>query len=351
MTKTVIMVWFKNDSGTYPSGSVKSFGLGDLLRGTIFLHQMSAKFGFNFAVDIRRHHISQCLVVNPHGRNDDSQNEYVDANMHNIKIVTTTNPMTNSEYEVANFNAIYNASLITPEPLLICTNLFCDEHLSVECKQFMKTLLTPNESFAKYINQQNALYKVSAPYSILHIRLGDDEFFKNKSVNNSHMNDAIKIIKQHMMPGDILMSNSHRFKNIVKSLHGHGRIAMFNTRPLHLGELTTTFHDVAESFKETLYEFFTLINASILKTYSVYEHVSGFVKSAGLIYDIRFIDLKQRPSITHRENRADTVVSPTSNKLLNSMRFKPTILINRSRANPTHYPTVLQQNIRFGMKY
>jgi hypothetical protein len=165
------------------------------------------------------------------------------------------------------------------------------------------------------------------------------------------MNDAIKIIKQHMMPGDILMSNSHRFKNIVKSLHGHGRIAMFNTRPLHLGELTTTFHDVAESFKETLYEFFTLINASILKTYSVYEHVSGFVKSAGLIYDIRFIDLKQRPSITHRENRADTVVSPTSNKLLNSMRFKPTILINRSRANPTHYPTVLQQNIRFGMKY
>ena len=291
MTKTVIMVWFKHTAGTDSNGSVKSFGFGDLLRGTIFLYQMSAKFGFNFAVDIRLHHISKWLVVDPHGRNDACQNEYVDANIHNIKIITTTN-IANSDYEAAKFNAIYNASLRTPEPLLICTNMFCNEHLSVECKQFMKTLLTPNEYFANYITQQNASYNVLGPYSILHIRLGDAEFFKNKPVNGSNVNEAAKIISRYAEPNDILMSDSFWFKQQLKSMNVN--IAMFVTHPLHLGDLSTRFVErIEDSFKETLYEFFTLTNASILKTYSVYGHVSGFVKYAGLIYDIRFIDLKQ----------------------------------------------------------
>jgi hypothetical protein len=336
MTKTVIMVWFKTDSGTYPSGSVKSFGLGDLLRGTIFLHQMSDKFGFKFAVDIRQHHISRYLVVNPHGRNDDCQNEYVDANMHDIKIVTTTNPITNSDYEINNFNAIYNASLMNPEPLLICTNLFCNESLTAECKQFMKTLLTPNEYFAKYITQQNELYNISSQHSILHIRLGDDAFFDNKPVNGFNVNEAANIISQYADPNDLLISDSFEFKQQLKKTNVN--IAMFNTHPLHLGDLSTRFIErIEDSFKETLYEFFTLTNASILKTYSVYGHVSGFVKSAGLIYDIRLIDLKQHQPITHPENHKPKVVSLASNKSVlksDSIRFKPIMLINRSHITP-----------------
>jgi hypothetical protein len=284
MTKTVIMVWLKTDSGTHPNGNVKSFGLGDLLRGTILLHQMSVKLGFKFAVDIRQHPISQYLVVNPHGRNDAYQNEYVDTHMHKMKIINC--------HEAEKFNAIYNASLRTPEPLLICTNLFCNESLTAECKQFMKTLLTPNESFAKYITQQNDLYHISSQYSIIHIRLGDDGFFKNKPDNGFNMNEAVKIISRYAEPTDILMSDSFWFKQQLKSMNVN--ITMFNTHPLHLGDFSTRFVErIEDSFKETLYEFFTLTKASILKTHSVYGHVSGFVKFAGLIYDIRFIDLKQ----------------------------------------------------------
>jgi hypothetical protein len=328
MSKTVIMVWVKTDSGTHHDGSIKSYGLGDLLRGTIFLHQMSVRHGFKLIVDLSMNPISKHLIVHKH-----DHAEYVNANMNKTRIV---------HYNEQNkFDVIYKASLINPEPLLICTNLFCDEHLSVECKQFMKTLLTPNEQFSTYINEQNALYNISAPYSILHIRLNDDEFFNTKSVNNSNLIDAIKIIKQHTIPGDILMSNSYRFKTIVKSLRGHGSIAMFNTRPLHLGELSTMFHDVAESFRETLYEFFVLGNSSSIKTYSAYSWVSGFVKFAGLIHDVPVIDLKQPPSITHRENR----------ELWNSMLFKPTIFVNRSHATLNHYQLQSKKNIRFGIKH
>ena len=118
------------------------------------------------------------------------------------------------------------------------------------------------------------------------------EFFKNKPVNGSNVNEAAKIISRYAEPNDILMSDSFWFKQQLKSMNIN--IAMFNTHPLHLGDLSTRFVErIEDSFKETLYEFFTLTNASILKTYSVYGHVSGFVKYAGLIYDIRFIDLKQ----------------------------------------------------------
>jgi hypothetical protein len=284
MTKTVIMVWVKTDSGTNTNGTVKTYGFGDLLRGTIWLYQMSVKLGFNFAVDIRQHPISRHLLVNPHGRNDACQNEYVDANIRKMKIIHC--------HEVAKFYAIYNASLRTPEPLLICTNMQCNEQLIVECKQFMKTLLTPNESFAKYITQQNDLYHISSQYSIIHIRLGDDGFFKNKPDNGFNMNEAAKIISRYAEPTDILMSDSFWFKQQLKSMNVN--IAMFNTHPLHLGDLSTRFVErIEDSFKETLYEFFTLTNASKIKTYSVYEWMSGFVKFAGLIYDVQLIDLKQ----------------------------------------------------------
>jgi hypothetical protein len=180
----------------------------------------------------------------------------------------------------------------------------------------MRKLLIPNESFKNYINQQNALYNVSAPYSIIHIRLGDDEFFKDKSMNVSNIkniNNAIHIIKKYIEPKDILMSNSFHLKQHLKSLNAN--ITMFNTRPLHLGELSTIFYEnVTESIKETLYEFITLMNASKIKTYSVYEWVSGFVKFAGLICDIPLIDLKQS-LIPHVIFSAPSMMFPNHSKM------------------------------------
>lgn len=343
MSKTVIMVWIKTDSGTHPNGSIKTYGLGDLLRGTIYLHQMSVRLGFNFIVDFSMNPISNHLLVHEH---EHVHSQYVNANIKNTHIVHC--------HEPNKFDVIYQASLMNPDPLLICTNMFCNEPLSVECKQFMKTLLTPNASFSTYLIEQNALHNVSVPYSIMHIRLHDDEFFNNKSVNNSDMNDAIKIITQHTIPGDILMSNSHRFKEHVKSLYGHDNIAMFNTNPLHLGELSTMFHDsIDKSFKDTLYEFFVLVNASSIKTYSVYDWVSGFVKFASLIYDVPLIDLKQRPSSTviikHQEIH-DHDASNKSVLTMDQMRFKPTILINRSYTPLNRYQILNKQNLRFSMK-
>jgi hypothetical protein len=177
------------------------------------------------------------------------------------------------------------------DPLLICTNMFCNENLSSECKNFMKHLLTPNKNFSEYLNEKNKSYTIlSSPYSIMHFRLGDDEFFTKNQTDESKLSETMNLLKKYAEPSDILMTDSFRFKQYLNTHKIN--IAMFNTRPLHLGEFSTMFTEVAASFKETLYEFFTLSTASKIKTHSVYDWVSGFVKFSSLIYDVPLIDLK-----------------------------------------------------------
>jgi hypothetical protein len=113
MSKTVIMIWLKTHSGTNPNGSIKAYGLGDLLRGTIYLHQMSVRLGFNLVVDLSMHAISNYLIVNEH-----EHAAYVKANVNKLHFV--------DPHETTKFNVIYKASLGAKEPLLICTNMFCD---------------------------------------------------------------------------------------------------------------------------------------------------------------------------------------------------------------------------------
>ena len=152
--------------------------------------------------------------------------EYVRKNANKIKIMEQSNP----EFI---FYKIYNASLADPAPLLICTNAFCNENISMECKQFMKTLLTPNDRFATYIHHKNELHDVLAPYSILHIRLSDE--FNETETNEpeinadsiSTMNDATQIVRVHAEQNDIFISNSFRLKQHLKSENVN--IRTFNT--------------------------------------------------------------------------------------------------------------------------
>lgn len=281
------MVWTKNDTGMCESTGIKTYGLGDLLRGTICMHQVSILRGFNLIVDLRRHPISQHLIT----QNHDCM-EYVDQNMNKINIINID--------ESNKFQKMYIASLKSADPLLICTNMFCNERLSPDCKQFMKQLLTPNERFEAYINEKNKLHMLSSehPHSIVHFRLGDNEFYTKSPNDFSKMNHAMNTIKKYANHSDILITDSFRFKQFL--IANNFNIKMFNTRPLHLGELSTLFKDdISESFKETLYEFFILNTASKIKTQSVYGWVSGFAKFSSLIYDVPLVDLK---SVNHKNN-------------------------------------------------
>ena len=343
MQKTVIMVWLKTDSGMHPNGFIKSYGLGDILRGTIYLHQMSVKFGFNFIVDIRPHPISQHLIVNKH-----SFMEYVDANMNRVNII-------NCDETADKFNYIYNASLCISDPLLICTNMFCNDNLSSECKYFMKQLLTPNKNFSEYLNEKTKSYSLlSSPYSIIHFRLGDSEFLTKNQTDGSTLNETVNILKKYAESTDILMTDSFRFKQYL--VDNKINVAMFNTRPLHLGEFLTVFTEVGASFKETLYEFFTLSTASKIKTHSVYGWVSGFVKFSSLIYDVPLTDLKMQitSSKPGKPIPAPNIIAPNitspqppttvNTNALNHINLVPTVKIKIKSRTQDNIKTTLMHD-------
>ena len=260
--KTVIQVLTQTVDNLKADNCNNFWGLGDMIRGTIALFQLSKKHNFRLIVDIQLHPISKYLKYNIH-----EYSELIQKNKNNIRFIypdKVENHILNS-----NDNVIY-----------FLTNDFFHEGITNECKEFIKNLLTPNLEFEKYIQD----IKVSKPpperYSILHFRLGDSFLVRNE--NNFQFNQIKEKLFRHYDNDDILMSDSNRFKETIMT--NHPNIFLYHIHVAHMGVQMHTKY-----IKDTLFEFILVTRSSKIKTHSVYGHISGFVKIAHEIYDIPLI--------------------------------------------------------------
>ena len=270
MTNTVIMVWQKHADS----------GFGDLLRGTIYLYNLSQRLNFNLKVDMQLHPVSNFLVAPPHQYSD-----YVLQNQ--SKIINGINS------EPTWIEKSIRAGQHAGNPVLITTN-YCDSYNaapSPECKHFMRTLLIPNNDFKSYIFFMCKEIKLIKNYSILHFRLGDDELLRATPANNLNLyQELLAAIDANMTPNAYIITDSAPFKTYLKRVRPGliGRI--MPTTPIHLSH--STENDTAP-IKETLFDFMLLSNAKLIKTYSVYGWTSGFVNWAAKIHNVRLVDMKQ----------------------------------------------------------
>ena len=138
----------------------------------------------------------------------------------------------------------------------------------------MKKILTPNSDLKDFISK--TLQNIPDNYNIIHYRLGDEELVRNKSNNN--INKYIEHFKNNIEKNDVLLSDSSFFKNVIKNLECN--TIMLDVIPKHIG------YNIDESLKDTLLEFFLISKAVKIKTYTVYQWTSGFVKWISKIYDI-----------------------------------------------------------------
>jgi hypothetical protein len=175
--------------------------------------------------------------------------------------------------------------------------------ITEDCKEFIKSLFIPNSEFMKYIlNHVEKIPYIS--YSILHFRLGDSELVINNTNNKNNTNNTnnqnnpnnikefnnrlqsiIKTVKnqQDLDNKLILFSDSLKLKNIVKT---NSDIFMFDFKPSHIGCSKTN------DIRDTLVEFFIIINSKSIKTYSIYPWTSGFVKIINDIFNVPLETLK-----------------------------------------------------------
>jgi len=266
--KTIIHVWtheFNIDKQhlfkyNYFNEKEFYFGLGDLIRSTIKLYELSKIMNFKLVVDIQLHPISSFLEIN--------KNEYSDLvlqNKNNINYVC--------------YGAVEDYIQQSNEDILfILTNDFFEGIVSNDCKTFIKTILTPTMEYEKYINYLLSTIPFDN-YNILHYRLNDDEFKNNNSSKKTEqLNFLISNMNKSKEDNDVLITDSLSFKHHVFL---NTDVFLFDCKLCHLG-LSKDYYAI----RDTLFEFFLITRACKIKTYCKIHKVSGFVKWISKIYDI-----------------------------------------------------------------
>jgi|LauGreSBDMM110SN_4_FD.fasta_scaffold06890_2 hypothetical protein len=236
------------------------FGLGDLMRSTIKLYELSKIMNFRLIVDLQLHPISSFLKIKKTEYSD-----YVLENKNNVDYVC-----------YGGVEDYINES--TKDVLLILTNDFFSGTVTNDCKAFMKSILDPTTEYQEYINFQLSKLPFHN-YNIIHYRLNDDEF-KNGGVgkNTEYLNSILYSLNNNKESNDVLLTDSISFKE-----HSflNSDVYIFDTKVCHLG-LSKDYHAI----RDTLFELFLITRSSKIKTYCKIHSVSGFVKWISEIYDI-----------------------------------------------------------------
>lgn len=263
--KTIIQVWVHKCNCKYhiQNDTDAFWGLGDMIKGTIKLYQLCKRYNYNYIVDIRLHSICNFLnqMENPYEK-------LILDNRDNIEFIYPG--------EVEDYINKENNEII-----FFFTNDSCEENIDEDTKEFMRKILSPNISFSSYLNSKiNEIPYES--YNIIHFRFGDDEIVRG---NNINYDNCLNIFLNNRKDNDILISDSIKFKNEVKKLIN---IFTFDINPIHIG-----YSKDIESLKDTLIDFYIMINSKEIKTFSVYDWISGFTFWISRIYDIPLINIKK----------------------------------------------------------
>lgn len=262
--KEVIFVWTHKYSNLESTPLSGRHGLGDLLRGTIGILRFCEQRGYECYIDISQHPLSQLLAVTPH-----KYSEFIETNKDTVRLFPQHEAFEQIDNELKENDLIYFFTPLGLDEL--------DIPITPSVKMRIRELLTPNEELSSYIDN------IEMPYSnftALHFRLGDNEVILDQQANE--YKEYINFIRAFPKGNCILFSDSHTLKELAKPF-----IFSFDYKPTHVG-----FHTNMNDLKNTMFEFFLLMRANTISTYSVYFWPSGFVKLINYIYDVPLINLR-----------------------------------------------------------
>lgn len=263
--KTIILALTYHPCNRTTDDTNNFWGLGDILRGALSMFQLSKKYNFQLIIDFQHHSFSNYLKSEPH--------KYINLILENKDNIPFIEDNEIEAYLQNNSN----------EVSYLFTNCHLRGEITDECKQFIKNILTPNKEFQKYIDETFLYYHIPEHYHILHFRLGDSFLIRNQK---SDFSNAMNKYYQWKEEVDILISDSLIFKeNIKENIKENDKdIIILNTKPVHLG-----YANHSNNIKDTLVEFFIITKSKKIKTFSIYNWISGFVNIVHEIYDIPLV--------------------------------------------------------------
>ena len=261
-----------NDTSSY-------WGIGDLIRGTIKLYQYSQIMNFDYYVDISLHPISKYLI-NP----DHPYKQLVQDNKDKIIYFYIDKLKIPLKHKLRDKNC---------KVIMLTTNDRIAECLPItnECKKFILNIFNPKPEFKDYIDNYIKSLDLNNDYGVCHFRLGDNSLIKN----NNGINNLEKFLNRYIINNyictktDILLTDNKLLKKYI--LENNIMITP-NTIIKHLG-LDDNDCNKEEDYgtRDTLVELFLLLNSKVIKSYTTYEWISGFVYWISIIKDIPIIIL------------------------------------------------------------
>jgi hypothetical protein len=256
-------------------------GIGDFIRGSLFLIQYCIINNLKFDIDYKNHPISKYLYkkndkIEERINYDEVSYYYQDNSpINNVNINDFLTEFTNHINSKCS-KIIYLFS--NNYPIYKITNLE---------RSFIRDKFLPNAELSQYINNRlQNLNLNEKQFNIIHIRI-NDTIFKNDNIHNNlfknikyKLNNIIQILNKNNMK-ILLLSNSNILKLKLKMEFKHLIIYTNN-----IGHLALTNDD--ETIKDTLCDMFIISKAVNVVALSDYGHGTGFSKYVCELYNIPY---------------------------------------------------------------
>ena len=241
-----------------------SNGLGDYLRGSIFLAQCAKFFNINLELDVSKHNIVKCLENENENKTHNINNqkhylfnpstEYSDK----FKLLLLINKFKKSKntklYITTNFN--YNSNIVTTDIQNYINSCF-------KFKNF-------------YYDEVKKLFNLTN-YNVLHIRCDDESF--DGEFNDNYLLSKIK--NRQLNKNTIVISNNYSLKQKLNKLFG---FYFIDSKTVHSAKTSNNLNDLYT----TIIEYIILSKSSRTYCFSYYKHGSGFSEQCSVLNNVPY---------------------------------------------------------------
>jgi len=276
----------------------KSPGLGDLLRGSFYLMQLSRILNVDFKIDVSNHPISEFIINN--GKSLDINYKKVEfiIGMNRQDSSYLINPPNNTYFDVNFANKIIKElNKSRAKSVGLFTNAFPIYYNFLNYgRNFIKSQLMPNKTMTDYIDEAFRNLKLKPnTYAVIHIRTGDEYLSTNKEKSHPCTNQIINTINKINNPAKkyLILSDNNALKSMLKNVSNF-YVHIHNIE--HLGG-EVNYNKSTDGIKNTLLEFYLMSYSNSILSLSSYTHISGFSRYCSEVYNIPFrnIQIKTNP--------------------------------------------------------
>ena len=264
-----------------------SRGIGDFIRGSFYLLQLSKLLDLEFQLDISNHPIAK--YIENSGKNSA-------INYDNIEFIEGLNRPPhlwkdwNRHFDINFANKIIDKlnNYFTSDTYPLFSNAFPIVYNFLDTgREKIKNMLMPNTFMQEYINYTlNEMNLNRNTYATIHIRSGDQYLTNSETMNVEFINKVKKQINKLIVPNKkyLIISDSNILKVALKS---YPNFYMKNRQIEHLGGDNMKSSET-NGIMNTLLDFYLMSYSNAIFTLSVYGHISGFSQYCAAINKIPF---------------------------------------------------------------